>query len=184
MNQGWKDSDIMVEGTFFVPNADHIAMETRSARAEILPDGQIIIHTASQGPFPVRKIISEHFGVEMGKVVVHVPLVGGGYGGKAAVDLEFLAVMASQAVGGQPVIVTNTREQDIVSSPCKLSMEATIKLGANKDGTLTAGEYTFIVGTGAYANSGPRMANSMAMNCTGPYRLNNVCCDSTLGGSM
>jgi len=178
MTAGWKDSDIMVEGTFTVPQADHIAMETRSARAEILPDGKIIIHTASQGPFSVRKMISDHFGVGLGDVVVHVPLVGGGYGGKAPTDLEYLAVMASQAVGGQPVIVTNTREQDIATSPCKLSMEAIIKLGAKKDGTLTAGEYTFIVGTGAYANSGPRMANSMAMNCTGPYKMDNVWCDA------
>ncbi len=178
MNQGWSDSEIIVEGTFSLPMADHIAMETRCARAEILPDQQIIIHTASQGPFPVRKLISEHFAVDLGKVVVHVPLVGGAYGGKAPVDLEYLAVMASRAVGGQPVIVANTREQDIASSPCKLSMEAKIKLGAKKDGTLTAGEYTFIVGTGAYADTGPRMANSMAMNCTGPYKLDNVWCDA------
>lgn len=178
IKQGWRESEISVEGTFYLPAADHIAMETRSARAEILPDEQIIIHTASQGPFPVRKLISQHFGVEMGKVIVHVGLVGGGYGGKAPVDLEYLAVMASRAVGGQPVIVTNTREQDMVSSPGKLSMEAKIKLGAKKDGTLTAGEYTFIVGTGAYADTGPRMANSMAINCTGPYKLENVWCDA------
>lgn len=176
--QGLADSEVTVEGTFSVPHADHIAMETRSSRAEILPDEQIIIHTASQGPFAVRKLISEHFGVELGKVVVNVPLVGGGYGGKATVDLEFLAVMASRAVGGQPVIVTNTREQDMASSPGKLALEAKVKLGAKQDGTLTYGEYTFMVGTGAYADSGPRMTDAMAMSCTGPYRLDNVWCDA------
>jgi CO/xanthine dehydrogenase Mo-binding subunit len=178
MQQGWQDSEMIVEGTYHLPPADHIAMETRSARAEILPDQQIVIHSSTQGPFPLRKLISEHFGVDLGKVVVHVSLLGGGYGGKAPVDLEYLAVMASKAVGGLPVIITNTREQDIASSPCKLSMEAYIKLGAKKDGTLTAGEYRYLVGTGAYANSGPRMANSMAMSCTGPYKLDNIWCDS------
>lgn len=178
MKQGWENSDMTVEGTYSLPEADHMAMETRSARAEIMPDGQIIIHCNSQGPFGVRQMISQHFGVEMGKVVVHVPLVGGGYGGKAPVQLEYLAVMASQAVDGRPVVITNTREQDIGSSPAKLALEATIKLGAQKDGTLTAGEYTFLVGTGAYADTGPRMANSMAMSCTGPYKLDNVWCDS------
>ncbi|HWP96643.1 MAG TPA: xanthine dehydrogenase family protein molybdopterin-binding subunit [Syntrophomonadaceae bacterium] len=178
MNQGWMDSDITVEGTYSLPYADHIAMETRSARAEILPDEQIVIHTSSQSPFAVRKLISQNFGVDLGKVVVHVPLVGGGYGGKAAVQLEYLAVMASQAVGGQPVMITNTREQDMAGSPSKLALEAIVKLGAKKNGTLTAGEYTFIVGTGAYADSGPRMTNSMAMSCTGPYKLDNVWCDA------
>lgn len=178
INQGWAESEVIAEGTYTLPHADHMAMETRSARAEILPDGQIIIHTSSQSPFAVRKVISEHFAVGLGKVVVHVPLVGGGYGGKAPVQLEFLAVMASQAVGGQPVIITNTREQDMSSSPGKLALEAKVKLGAKKDGTLTAGEYTFIVGAGAYADTGPRMTNAMAMSCTGPYKLNNVWCDA------
>ncbi|MGE5391991.1 MAG: xanthine dehydrogenase family protein molybdopterin-binding subunit, partial [Deltaproteobacteria bacterium] len=178
MAQGWARSEIIAEGTYLLPPADHIAMETRNARAEIMPDGQIIIHTSSQSPFGVRKMISQIFGVDLGKVVVHVPLVGGGYGGKAPVHLEFLAVMASQAVGGQPVLIWNSREQDIASSPGKLALEARVRLGAKRDGTLTAGEYTFIVGTGAYADTGPRMANSMAISCTGPYNLENVWCDA------
>lgn len=178
MAQGWADSAVIAEGTYLLPPADHIAMETRNARAEIMPDGQIIVHTSSQSPFGVRKMISQVFGVDLGKVVVHVPLVGGGYGGKAPVNLEFLAVMASQAVGGQPVLIWNSREQDIASSPGKLALEAKVRLGAKMDGTLTAGEYTFIVGTGAYAGTGPRMAGSMAVSCTGPYRLENVWCDA------
>jgi len=178
MNQGWQASEVTVEASYSQPQADHIAMETRSARAEILPDGDIIIHSSSQSPFAIREFISQHFGVGLGKVVVHVPLVGGGYGGKAPVQLEYLAVMASQAVGGRPVLITNTREQDISASPSKLSLEAKIKLGASQDGIIKAGEYTFMVGTGAYADSGPRMTGSMAMNCTGPYNLDNVWCDA------
>lgn len=178
LNRGWADSEVTVEGSFSLPPSDHLAMETRSAIAEILPDEQIVIHTSSQAPFAVRKIISEQFGVELGKVIVHVGLVGGAFGGKAPVGLEYLAVMASKAVGGQPVMVTNTREQDIASSPGKLSLEAKVKLGAKKDGTLTAGEYTFVVGTGAYADNGPNMAKAMATSCTGPYKVENVCCDA------
>lgn len=178
MNKGWQESEVTVEASYTQPQADHIAMETRSVRAEILPDGDIVIHSSSQAPFAIRKFISQHFGVDLGKVVVHVPLVGGGYGGKAPVQLEYLAVMASQAVGGRPVLITNTREQDISASPSKLSLEAKVKLGASKDGTLKAGEYTFIVGTGAYADSGPRMTTSMAISCTGPYNLDNVWCDA------
>lgn len=178
MEQGWADSVVVVEGSYSLPQADHIAMETRNARAEVLPDGQIIIHTSSQSPFSIRKIISEHFGVEMGKIVVHVPLVGGAYGGKAPVVLEYLAVMASLAVGGQPVVISNTREQDIAASPGKISLEAKIKLGADRDGIIKAGAYTFLLGTGAYADTGPRMGNSMALNCTGPYKIDNVWCDT------
>jgi CO/xanthine dehydrogenase Mo-binding subunit len=178
MDKGWEEAEIIVEGSYLLPASDHMAMEPRNARAEVLPDGQIIIHTSSQGPFAVRNVISEHFNKELGKVIVHVPLVGGGFGGKASVNLEYLAVIASQAVGGQPVLIMNTREQDIASSPVKLSLEAYIKLGAKKNGRLVAGEYTYLVGTGAYADTGPRMTAAMAMSCTGPYHLDNVWCDA------
>jgi CO/xanthine dehydrogenase Mo-binding subunit len=178
MNAGWQASEVTVEASCILPQADHIAMETRSARAEILANGDIIIHSSSQSPFAIREFISLHFGVDLGKVVVHVPLVGGGYGGKTPVQLEYLAVMASQAIGGLPVLITNTREQDISASPCKPSLETRIKLGATKDGILKAGEYIFLLGTGAYADSGPRITSSMAINCTGPYNLDNVWCDA------
>jgi len=178
INKGWNEAEVIVEGSFSLPSSDHIAMEPHNAKAEILPDGQIIVDTSSQSPFAVRKLISQHFKVDLGKVVVRVPLVGGGYGGKASTNLEYLAVMASKAVGGQPVLIKNSREQDIASAPGKLALEATVKLGARKDGKLVAGEYTFLVGTGAYADTGPRMTSAMAMSCTGPYRLENVWCDA------
>ncbi len=178
LNKGWEDAEVVVEGSFTLPMSDHIAMETRNAMAHILSDGKIIIRTSSQAPFPVRKMISEQFGRDLGDVIVHVPLVGGAFGGKASVELEYLAVLASQAVGGRKVIISISREQDIASFPVKIALEARIKLGARRDGTLTAGEYTYLVGTGAYAESGPRMANAMAMSCTGPYKLDNVWCDA------
>lgn len=71
-------------------------METRSAAAEILPNGLVKIITSSQAPFMVKKLISEYFEIEAGKVIVETPLVGGGYGGKAAVQLELLAYIASK----------------------------------------------------------------------------------------
>ncbi|MEQ8201062.1 MAG: xanthine dehydrogenase family protein molybdopterin-binding subunit [Syntrophomonadaceae bacterium] len=178
MDKGWNESEVIIEARYSLPSADHIAMETRNVRAEILPDGQVLIYSSSQAPFGIRKQISDHFGFDLGKVIVHVPLVGGGYGGKAAINLEFLAVMASLAVDGRPVVVSNTREQDIASSPSKVSLEAYVKLGASKDGILKAGQYTYIVGTGAYTDTGPRMGTSMTVNCTGPYNVENVWCDA------
>lgn len=178
MQQGWADSVHIIEATYSLPQADHIAMETRNARAEVLPDGQIIIHSSSQAPFGIRKVISDYFGVELGKIVVHVPLVGGGYGGKAAVQLEILAVMASLATDGQAVMISNTREHDIVASPGKIAVEARIKLGADANGILKAGEYNFLVGIGAYSDTGPNMGDAISADCTGPYKVDNVCCNT------
>ncbi|MGE5373037.1 MAG: xanthine dehydrogenase family protein molybdopterin-binding subunit [Solirubrobacterales bacterium] len=178
MQKGWDLAEVVVEASYSLPQADHIAMETRNVGLEILPGGQVNVFSSTQAPFEVRKAISQYFGVAPGDVVVHTPLVGGGYGGKAPVQLELIAYLASKAVGGRMVRLANTREEDIVSSPCKLGLEARVKLGATSNGELTAASFTFLVDTGGYANTGPRMAKSMAVSCTGPYQVPNVWCDA------
>ena len=178
MAKGWSDSEVVVEAEFALPKSDHIAMETRNVRAEIHADDQVIISSSTQAPFTVRNMISQYFGLELGKITVKTPLVGGGFGGKAPVQLEILAYMASKAVGGKIVKIANSREEDIVTSPCRLGLEAKIKLGASKDGLLKAVEMVYLVDTGAYAEIGPRLTKSIAISCTGPYNIENVWCDS------
>ena len=176
--KGWNESQVVIEADFKLPKSDHIAMETRNARAEIFPNGEVLITTSSQAPFAVKKMLGKYFNIEEGKVTVKTPFVGGGFGGKAPLTLEILAYLASRAVGGQAVKIANTREEDIVSSPCRMGLEAKIKLGATKDGHLKVVEMNCLVDTGAYADIGPRLAKAIAVDCTGPYNIENVWCDA------
>lgn len=59
----------------------------------------------------------------------------------------------------------------MVTSPCKLGLEATIKMGVSKDGMIKAIQMTYLVNTGAYADIGPRLTRAIAMDCTGPYHI-------------
>jgi CO/xanthine dehydrogenase Mo-binding subunit len=178
VQKGFSESDVVVEGRYVLPQSDHIAMEARSAQASITADGTVLIRTSSQSPFEVQKTISKLFSLDEGRVIVETPLVGGGFGGKAPVQLELLAYLASRAVGGRSVRITNTREEDIVSSPCRMGLEATVKLGATKDGMLRAAAMTYLVETGAYADIGPRLTKAVIADCTGPYNIDHVSCDA------
>ncbi|MCL6588304.1 MAG: molybdopterin-dependent oxidoreductase, partial [Anoxybacillus sp.] len=138
----------------------------------------IVITASTQAPFMIKRLIGEYFGEEVGKVVVHTPFVGGAYGGKAPVQLELLAYLAAKAVGGRKVSVWNTREQDMVTSPVHIGMEATIKLGATADGKIKAAEMVFLFDGGAYSDKAIDVTRAAAADCTGPYRIDNVWCDS------
>lgn len=176
--KGWAESEIVVEANFHLPQADHVAMEQRNVSVEITADGRVIVSTSSQSPFIVRKMISRYFDIDEGKVVVHTPMVGGAFGGKAAVQLELIAYLASQAVGGRKVKLVNTREEDMISSPVRIGLDARIKLGSTKDGIIKAAEITYLVDGGAYSDMAVGIAKSMAADCTGPYKIENVWCDS------
>lgn len=173
-----KSSDIVIHRKFCLPPSDHVAMEVRTAQAEISADGTVLITTSSQAPYTVRKMLSEVFMIPAGKIQIKVPFVGGGFGGKAPVFLEILALLASMSVGGRPVRLTIPREQDMASAPSRIGLEADIKIGATKDGVFTGAEMTYLLDSGAYTDITPYMTKATAVDCTGPYRIDNLSCDA------
>lgn len=176
--EGFEESDIIIEDEFFSPTSDHVAMETRASIAEIKEDGQIVITTASQAPFVVRSLMSEFFEIPTGKITVIAPPIGGGFGGKAGIQLEALAYLLSKAVGGRPVKVVNTREQDLTASPGKIGFKGKVKMGCTKDGKIKALDLLYLFDAGAYADYSVNISRAAAIACTGPYRVENVNCDS------
>lgn len=178
VQQAFTRCAVVVQHRFSLPPSDHLAMEVRTARAEISSDGNVQITTASQSPYAVRKQISESFLVPSGQIQVKVPFIGGGFGGKAPVFLEILAFLASRSVGGKAVRLTIPREQDMASAPCRIGLEADIRIGANKDGVIQAAEMTYLLDCGAYTDISPYMAKAIAVDCTGPYHIENLNCDS------
>ena len=178
MEEGWKNSYHTIEVEVSLPQSDHAAMETRCSIARSMPDGKVIIHSASQSPYVIQRAISQTFQVPLHKVIVHTPLVGGSYGGKSAIQMEFLAFMASRAVGGRAVKLVNSREVDMISSPVHIGLDAKIKLGCTQDGKLMAAEILHLFDGGAYSDRGAVMSRAGAVDCTGPYRIDNVQCDS------
>lgn len=178
MEEGWNHSDHIMDVHVSLPQSDHAAMETRCSTAEILPDGKVIISSASQSPYFIRRAISQSFHIPLQKVIVHTPLVGGSFGGKAAIQLEYLAYLASSAVGGKTVKIMNSREQDMISSPVHIGLDAKIRLGCTNEGKLMAAEILYLYDCGAYSDRGAVMSKAGACDCTGPYRIDNVHCDS------
>lgn len=178
MEKGWAGSETTVEASFSFAPSDHVAMETRCAICEILPDGIINITTSSQAPFMVKRLISDYFGEDMGKIVVRTPFVGGAYGGKAPVQLEVFAYLASKAVAGRPVKVLNDREEDIITSPCHIGLDAKVKIGSDRSGNIKVMEIGYWWDGGAYSDKAIDVSRSGAVDCTGPYHVENVWCDS------
>lgn len=171
-------SDVVVRQRFFLPPSDHLAMEVRAAQAEIAADGTVLITASSQSPYAVRTQIAEAFQIPPGQIQVRVPFVGGGFGGKAPVLLEILAYIASRSVNGQPVRVIIPREQDMALAPCRIGLEADIRLGADRDGLLRAAEITYWLDCGAYTDISPYMTKAIAVDCTGPYNIENLHCEA------
>ena len=174
----WANSEETITATYSFNLSDHVALETRSVRVEINPTGRVIVHSCSQSPFTIKKVLNQFFNIEVGNILVHIPMVGGAFGGKGTVQLEPLAYLASKAVGGKLVKLEFDREEDMTTAPCRIGLDATIQLGVTKEGKLVAGKYTYLLDTGAYTDQGAGITRAAALDCTGPYKIQNVWCDS------
>lgn len=171
-------SDYIIEKSFSLKKSDHVAMEIRVADAKISSDGEVTIWSSTQSPYKIKKLVSKLFNINEGNVIIKVGLVGGGFGGKSPVFLELLAYIASQAVGGKKVRIVIPREQDFITAPTRLGLDANIKMGASKDGKIQAAQMCFNLDTGAYTDISPNMSKAIAVDCSGPYNIENLFCDS------
>lgn len=176
--KAWSQCDVSVSIEVSFPQSHHAAMETHVATAEVLPDGYLEITTTSQSPYALQEMVEQVFGYHRSKVIVYTPLVGGGFGGKAPSYWELLVVAGSIAANGRKVHLRATREQNMLTLPGHIGLEAKIHLGAKQSGEFVAAEITFWFDGGAYSNRGLIVTRAAATDCTGPYRIPNVWCDS------
>src|SRR5699024_1278263 len=110
-DSGLSKSDVVIESEFSFSPSDHGAVETRVARVEILLDDRVMIYSSTQGHFYYIKLLDQFVKIEIWKISVHVPFVGGAFGGKGTVQLEFLVYLPSRAVDGKMVTLFISREQ-------------------------------------------------------------------------
>ncbi|MCZ2258129.1 xanthine dehydrogenase family protein molybdopterin-binding subunit [Sporosarcina sp. G11-34] len=177
-DSAWANCEETITATYSFNLSDHVALETRSVRVEINPMGKVIVHSCTQSPFTIKKVLNQFFNIEVGNILVHVPMVGGAFGGKGTVQLEPLAYLASKAVGGKLVKLEFDRGEDMTTAPCRIGLDATIQLGVTKKGKLVAGKYTYLIDSGAYTDQAAGITRAAALDCTGPYNIPNVWCDS------
>jgi CO/xanthine dehydrogenase Mo-binding subunit len=171
---GFAGSDMVVENEFYVPQVQHVPMETHCSIAHYKPNGDIQIWTSAQSPFAVRDLLRAALDISHARIRVIVPTVGGGFGGKAGIHLEPLVAMLSRAAGFRPVKITATRTEEFKTLPCRQGLHARIKTGVTKEGRILAEEIEYIWDAGAYADYGVNIGRASGYSGAGPYDIENI----------
>jgi CO/xanthine dehydrogenase Mo-binding subunit/aerobic-type carbon monoxide dehydrogenase small subunit (CoxS/CutS family) len=147
--EGFEAADAVHEMTYSTSRVQHVHLETHGSIAWRGDDGRIHVRTSSQAPFIAKQKLCHLFGLKARDVHVFTERVGGGFGGKQEMLSEDLCVLATMKTG-RPVKWEFTREEQFVGASTRHQMTTRVKLGAKKDGTLTALEIHVVSNTGAY----------------------------------
>jgi CO/xanthine dehydrogenase Mo-binding subunit len=174
----WPRCEAIVEGTFRLPQIQHVPIEPHVAVGLWQPSGQVTLWTCSQSPFAQRDLMAQSLDIPHGNLRVISPYVGGGFGGKAGISMEVCAVVMARAVQGHPVKLRMTREEEFIGTTVRQSLVAHTKIGCDADGNLLAMETQYYFGGGAYNDYGVNIARAAGYSCTGPYLIPNVKGDS------
>ena len=132
----------------------HCAMENHVSYAYVDDDGRVVIVSSTQIPHICRRIVGQALGIPWGKVRIIKPYVGGGFGSKQDVCLEPLNAIMTMAVGGRPVKLELSREENMIGTRTRHAVKIKIKTGVSKNGKLLGIKIDAVSNTGAYASHG------------------------------
>ncbi|MSQ41154.1 MAG: xanthine dehydrogenase family protein molybdopterin-binding subunit, partial [Dehalococcoidia bacterium] len=173
--KGFKEADIVIEREFRTSPVHPGYIEPQNATALWDVDGHISMWASSQGMFTVRQQVANFFSVPVSRITVMPVEIGGGFGGKVTVFLEPLAALLSRKAGHHPVKMVMTRQEVLeVTGPTSGSF-IRVKMGAKKDGRITAAQAFLAYEAGAYPGS---PMGGAVRQMFAPYRLENMQIDA------
>jgi xanthine dehydrogenase molybdenum-binding subunit len=173
LSNGFSLAEVILENEFSVQRVAPGYMEMENSLARYNPDGTMTVWVSSQEPYHDRTAIAAVLGIPEEKVQVMSTVIGGAFGGKEDSSLQVITAFAAFMTKGTVKIVNNRRES-FQAHPKRHPAKIYLKLGAKKDGTLTALHGQVWMNTGAYASYGPAVGSLLTEMVTGPYRIPNV----------
>ena len=153
VDAGFAEADAIHEMTYSTSRAQHVHLETHGSLSWLGEDGRLHIRTSSQAPFITKQKICYLFGLFDRQVHVFTERIGGGFGGKQEMLSEDLCALATLKTK-RPVMWEFARAEQFIGATTRHPMTIQVKLGAKKDGTLTAIQVRVVSNTGAYGNHG------------------------------
>ena len=180
IDAGFNDADAFAEAEFNFPLGSCAAIEPHGSIAWFHEDKTIEIWSSSICPFIIREEIARVYDLPESDVRVHIPELGGCFGYKSDITVEQTIAWIASFVPGHPVKWVATRKEDFLSTLLGHGMRIRMKVGAKKDGKLTALQTTVYHTTGAYSDTGVHVSIAAGHNSAGTYDFPNIFQESYL----
>jgi CO/xanthine dehydrogenase Mo-binding subunit len=170
LDEGFRQADVIVERSYKTEQTHQGYIEPHSCLASVSPDGMAEMWVCTQGHFVYRNQCATLLGLDANKLRVTSSEIGGGFGGKTHIWAEPLALALSRKAN-RPVKLTMTRDEVFRATGPTSSTSIDVKIGAKKDGTITAAFAELRYHGGAFPGNWAELGAMTAFAC---YDLKNV----------
>ncbi len=167
---GLREAEVVVECSYHTHPVHQSYMEPQSVTVTSSSSGHhLVIWPSTQGMFNARSAVASALKMPERQIRVEPVPIGGGFGGKETLLEPLVAAVASRL--RKPVQLVYTRQEDLLAGNPAPQTTITVKLGAKRDGTLTAIQARMMLDSGAYPNP---LAGFSSFHFSGIYRCPNI----------
>ena len=154
------DAEVIVRGRFENQRVAVVPME--GAAIAVVPgdDGlgnEVTLHLACQMPHMVRMLVAGTVGVDMNKLRVIAPHVGGSFGAKHWSAETLIAARLARELD-RPIRWVESRSENMIGMTHGRAQVQYVELGLKRDGTITGLRCRVIGDAGAYGGFGGTLA--------------------------
>jgi xanthine dehydrogenase YagR molybdenum-binding subunit len=149
IDRGFTGAEVMVEEVFKTSTALHNAMETHGSVA-LWEGDQLVIWDSTQHIFGVRAQAAQLLDISLNKVRVIKQYMGGGFGSKNSLGRYTLLAALGAKMTGRPVKILLDRHEENLAAGNRPASVQYLKIGARRDGILTAIHLRAYTAAGAY----------------------------------
>ncbi len=169
------DADVVAEVQMVSQRLAGVPMEPNGCLAVPgEPDGGITCWISHQAPHSVHPAVAAAVGLDPALVRVVCPWVGGGFGPKAAMYVEYLVTAVAAMRLGRPVKWVETRSEDMITLVHGRDYEMNAKLGLTSDGRIVGLDASVVANAGAYPAIGAVLPMLTQMMIVGVYDIPKV----------
>jgi putative selenate reductase molybdopterin-binding subunit len=173
VQKGFNDSDYVFEGTYFTPYAQQCSIEPHITLTWLDENDRLIIRTATQVPYHVRRVVAEILDIPVRKIRVIKPRIGGGFGGKQEILNEEVCSAVTLNTG-KPCRLEYTREEEFYAARSRHPQKVTYKIGLNKDLMMQSIDMEILQNCGGYGPHALTVMSVSASKTLALYRAPNV----------
>ncbi|MBA3431825.1 MAG: xanthine dehydrogenase family protein molybdopterin-binding subunit [Actinobacteria bacterium] len=168
-------ADVVVSARFKNQRLAAVPLEGTAALAEPDPDtGGVKLWLTCQAPHWSAKEVARCLGLKRDQVHVIAPSVGGGFGAKIATYPEQIVIAALALRLGAPVRFVETRSENMTAMTQGRAQMQDVKIGATRDGTITALQVFVSADQGAYPGEGKELSELTKKMASGVYKIPSI----------
>jgi len=172
VQEGFRQSDVIVENTFTVPAVHQAYIEPHSSLVRVNSDGTAEIWSSNKSPFGMRDQVGNALQVPPTSLIIHPCYVGGDFGGKGdGNDVALCYALAKKS--GRPVKLVVDYTEELTAGNPRHGAVIKVKTGVKKNGIVIAQHVQFVFDSGAYGAYRPQGFLVGAHDAPGPYRVPN-----------